>query len=137
MIMTNFTLGASLLGGIGAGLLILYIAIIVLLIAAEWKIYTKAGKPGWAVIIPIYNIIVLLEIVGKPWWWIFLLLIPIVNIIFLIWIVNLLSLSFGKGTGFTLGLLFLGIIFYPILGFGSAEYVGPAGKKEEAPATEG
>jgi len=137
MIMTNSTLGASLLGGIGAGLLILYIAIIVLLIAAEWKIYTKAGKPGWAVIVPIYNIIVLLEIVGKPWWWIFLLLIPIVNIIFLIWMINLLSLSFGKGTGFTLGLLFLGIIFYPILGFGSAKYVGPAGKKEEAPATEG
>ena len=137
MIMTNSTLGASLLGGIGAGLLILYIAIIVLLIAAEWKIYTKAGKPGWAVIIPIYNIIVLLEIVGKPWWWIFLFLIPFVNIIFMIWMINLLSLSFGKGTGFTLGLLFLGIIFYPILGFGSAQYVGPAGKKEEAPATEG
>ena len=137
MIMTNSTFGASLLGGIGAGLLILYIAIIVLLIAAEWKIYTKAGKPGWAVIIPIYNIIVLLEIVGKPWWWIFLFLIPFVNIIFMIWMINLLSLSFGKGTGFTLGLLFLGIIFYPILGFGSAQYVGPAGKKEEAPATEG
>jgi hypothetical protein len=107
---------------------VLYLAIIVLIIVSEWKIYTKAGKPGWACIIPIYNILVLLEIVGKPWWWLLLLLIPIVNIVFLIWMTNLLSKSFGKSEGFTVGLILLPFIFYPILGLGDAQYSGPAGK---------
>ena len=96
-------------------------------IVAYWKIFTKAGKPGWASIIPIYNVLVLLKIVGKPWGWIFLFLIPIVNIVFAVWTINMLSKSFGKSEGFTVGLLLLGIIFYPILGFGSAKYLGPYG----------
>jgi len=104
------------------------IAIALVLIIAQWKIYQKAGKPGWASIIPIYSTIVLLEIVGKPWWWILLMLIPIVNIILAIWVINLLSKSFGKDVGFTIGLILLSIVFYPILGFGSAQYKGPAGK---------
>lgn len=104
------------------------IAIVVFLIAAQWKIYTKAGKPGWACIIPIYNTIVLLEIVGKPTWWILLLLIPGVNLVIGIWVTNLLSKSFGKDEGFTVGLILLSFIFYPLLGFGDAEYQGPAGK---------
>jgi hypothetical protein len=111
---------------------ILYLAIVVIIIIAWWKIFTKAGKPGWAILIPIYNIIVMLEIVGKPTWWIvIILLVPIANIIFLIWMINLLSLSFGKDVGFTLGILFLGFIFIPILGFGSAEYQGPAAKEAQ------
>jgi hypothetical protein len=105
----------------------LYIAIIIFAIAALWKVFTKAGKPGWACIIPIYNIIVLLEIVGKPVWWIILLLIPIVNIVVLVIVYHQLSKSFGKDVGFTLGLIFLNIIFIAILGFGSAQYVGPGG----------
>jgi hypothetical protein len=113
--------------GIGIIGVIFYLAIIVLIIASMWKIFTKAGKPGWAAIVPIYNIIVLLEIVGKPWWWLILMLIPLLNIIFSIWVTNLLSKSFGKSEGFTIGLLLLGIIFYPILGFGDAKYQGPAG----------
>lgn len=108
--------------------LIFMLALVVFLIAAQWKIYAKAGKPGWACIVPIYNQIVLLEIVGKPWWWFFLFLIPLVNIVFLIWVANLLSKSFGKSEGFTVGLILLPIIFYPILGFGDAKYNGPAGK---------
>lgn len=104
------------------------LALTVVIIIAQWKIYEKAGKPGWACIIPIYNTIVLLEIVGKPWWWILLMLIPVVNFIFVIWMTNLLSKSFGKDEGFTVGLLLLSIVFYPILGFGSAKYLGPAGK---------
>jgi hypothetical protein len=111
--------------------IIIGLALMVLMIISNWKIYTKAGKPGWACLIPIYNIIVLLEIVGKPWWWLLLMLIPFVNIIYAIWMLNLLSKSFGHGTGFTLGLLFLSIIFYPILGLGSSIYVGPAGKPKE------
>ena len=105
------------------------LVIAVILIIANWKIFEKAGKPGWASIIPIYNVIVLLEIVGKPWWWLLLImLIPVVNIIFAVWTVNLLSKSFGKNEGFTIGLIFLPFIFYPILGFGDAKYEGPAGK---------
>jgi hypothetical protein len=103
------------------------LVVMVLMIFSYWKIYTKAQKPGWACLIPIYNIIVLLKIVGKPWWWLLLMLIPFVNIVFAIWMVNLLSKSFGHGTGFTLGLIFLSIIFIPILGLGSSKYIGPAG----------
>lgn len=112
---------------------IVYLALIALMIVSMWKIYTKAGKPGWACIIPIYNIIVLLEIVGKPWWWLLLMLLPIVNFVILIWVLNLLSKSFGHEVGFTLGLIFLGFIFIPILGLGESKYVGPAGKAQ-APA---
>lgn len=101
----------------------------ILFIVCMWRIYTKAGQPGWACIIPIYSFIVKLEIVGKPWWWLLLLFIPFVNIIIVIWVTNLLSKSFGKNEGFTIGLVFLPIIFYPILAFGKAAYIGPAGRK--------
>jgi hypothetical protein len=112
-------------GSIGAVIgVIIYLVIIVLLIASQWKIYTKAGKPGWACLVPIYNIIVLLEIIGKPWWWWLMFLIPLVNIVFAIMMVNLLAKSFGKTEGFTVGLILLPIIFYPILGFGDAQYKG-------------
>ena len=98
------------------------------LIFALWRIFEKAGKPGWAAIVPIYNVIILLEIVGKPWWWIILMIfVPLGSIIWGIWMINLLSKSFGKNEGFTVGLIFLSIIFYPILGFGNATYKGPAG----------
>ncbi len=114
----------GLIGGVSAGVGIVYLAIIILMIAAMWKIFTKAGKPGWAAIIPIYNTIVLLEVVGKPIWWFILMLIPFVNIIILI-IVNLeLAKKFGQSTGFAIGLILLAPIFYPILGFGSARYQG-------------
>ena len=109
------------------GMMFLWLVVVVLIIVAEWKIYTKAGKPGWAVLIPIYNVLVLLEIIGKPWWWLLLMLIPVVNIVIGIWAVNLLSRSFGYNEGFTLGIIFLPVIFLPILGFGNAQYQGPAG----------
>lgn len=105
----------------------MYVAIITLLIVSAWKINTKADKPGWACLIPIYGTLVNLEIIGKPWWWILMMLIPGVNIVFAIMMVNLLAKSFGKGTGFTLGLIFLPFICYPILGLGEAKYEGPAG----------
>jgi hypothetical protein len=109
-----------------------YLLIIVVCIAAMWRVFTKAGKPGWASIIPIYNFIVMLEIVGKPLWWFLLLLIPCVNIVFLIWTYNLLSKSFGKSEGFTVGLILLGPIFICILGFGNAVYLGPSAKEANA-----
>lgn len=94
-----------------------------------WKVYEKAGKPGWACIIPIYSHIVLLEIVGKPIWWIILLLVPCVNIVVAVWIINLLSKSFGQSEGFTIGLIVLPFVFFPILGFGNYQYLGPSAKE--------
>jgi hypothetical protein len=102
------------------------LAFIVLMIASLWKVFVKAGKPGWAAIIPIYNAVVLLDIVGKPIWWIILYLIPLVNIVIIIIVYVALAKCFGKGVGFALGLIFLGIIFFPILGFGSSTYKKPA-----------
>lgn len=110
-------------------LTVVYILVAIVALVAMWKIFTKAGKPGWAALIPIYNIIVLLEIVGRPAWWIILLIIPIVNIVILIMVMNDLSKSFGQGVGFTVGLIFLSIIFYCILAFGPAKYLGPAAKQ--------
>jgi len=99
----------------------------IFLIVAQWIVYQKAGKPGWACIIPFYNFIVLLEIVGKPWWWLLLMLIPVVNIVLVIIVYHNLSLSFGKTAGFTVGLVLLSFIFFPILAFGDAKYLGPGG----------
>ena len=94
-------------------------------IAAHWKVFEKAGQPGWACIIPIYNIYIMTKIGGKPGWW--TVLIIFLPFIFGIWLINMISKSFGKDEVYTLGLLILGIIFWPILGFGSAKYLGPFG----------
>ncbi len=117
---------SELIGFLMGYLSFIFITVIIIIIA-RWKIYDKAGKPGWASIIPIYDTIVLLEIIGKPIWWLVLLFIPLVNIIFAIIIFNALAKSFGKGSGFTVGLIFLPFIFFPILGFGDAQYIGPVG----------
>lgn len=106
--------------------LVIQLAFAVLIIVGMWKVFTKAGQPGWAAIIPFYNIYVLTQIVGRPWWWMLLCLIPCVNIVIIIILSIDLAKSFGKGTGFGIGLALLGLIFYPILGFGDAQYVGPA-----------
>jgi hypothetical protein len=106
--------------------MIVGLLIALLLIVAMWKVFTKAGQPGWASIIPIYNLYVWCKIVGRPGWWIILLLIPFVNIIVGIILCIDMAKSFGKGVGFGIGLALLGIIFWPILGFGSAQYQGPA-----------
>ena len=97
-----------------------------LIIVAMWKVFSKAGQPGWASIIPIYNLYIWCKIVGRPWWWILLMLIPFVNFIILIILCIDTAKSFGKGAGFGIGLALLGIIFWPILGFGSAQYQGAA-----------
>ncbi len=106
--------------------MIIGLLIALLLIVAMWKVFTKAGQPGWASIIPIYNIYIWCKIVGRPAWWIILLLIPFVNFIIGIILCIDMAKSFGKGAGFGLGLALLGFIFWPILGFGSAQYQGPS-----------
>ena len=100
------------------------LAIFVLIIAGFWKVFTKAGHPGWAAIIPIYNVYILLKIAGRPAWWLLLFLIPLVNLIVGIVVSIDVAKAFAKGVGFGLGLFFLGFIFYPILGFGSDTYTG-------------
>ena len=106
--------------------LVVGLAITLFLIMAVWKVFTKAGKEGWLVLIPFVNVYVLLKIVGRPGWWLVLLLIPFVNFIVAILVSMDLAKSFGKGPGFGLGLAFLGPIFYPVLGYGDAAYKGPA-----------
>lgn len=108
--------------GAAMGVLILWLAVALLMIIGMWKVFTKAGEPGWAAIVPIYNFIVLLKIAGKPAWWILLMLIPVVNFVVLIIMDIAIAKNFGKGGGFAAGLILLAPIFFPILGFGDAKY---------------
>ena len=113
-------------GGLGPVFWICYFAVIVLLIAAIWKVFSKAGQPGWAAIIPIYNIYVMCKVAGRPGWWLLLMLIPLVNVIIAI-ILNVdIAKHFGKGIGFAIGMILLPFIFWPILGFGGAQYQSAA-----------
>jgi hypothetical protein len=125
---TNPSAGAGgLIGALFGGVFFLvWLAVVVLIFASLWKIFEKAGKPGWAGIVPIYNAIVLLEIVGRPIWWIVLLFVPCVGIVVGILLCIDLAKSFGKDAGYGIGLALLGFVFFPMLAFGDARYVGPA-----------
>jgi len=111
----------SSFGGFGT---LLFVGITLLVIAGVWRTFTKAGKPGWACLVPIYNVIVMLQIAGRPAWWFLLLFVPIINIAVAFVILFDFAKAFGKGVGFAMGLFFLGFIFYPVLGFGEARYMG-------------
>lgn len=121
-------------GNISPVFIIIWVAVAIFYVAAYWRMFTKAGQPGWAAIIPIYNLYVMLKVIGRPAWWIILMLIPCVNIVILIITYLDLAKSFGKGSGFGVGLILLPIIFLPILAFGDATYVGPAAAPPAAPA---
>ena len=110
--------------GLGMGMMIFIALVALVMIAAMWKVFEKAGEPGWAAIIPLYNIIILLKIAGKPAWWFLLFIVPVVNFVIAIIVALAIARNFGKGTGFGLGLAFLGIIFYPVLAWGDARYQG-------------
>ena len=119
--------GGAVAGGLIAGLFglvfaVVALALVVVMIASMWKIFDKAGKPGWAAIVPIYNIIVLLEIIEKPIWWIVLFFLPFANVVAAVLIDIELAKKFGKDALFGIGLLLLPIVFFPILAFGSARY---------------
>jgi hypothetical protein len=109
-----------------SAIVVVYIAIVVAVVVAWWQVFTKSGEAGWKALIPIYNLIVILKIVGREAWWVILLIIPIVSLV--VWVIVAIDLarSFGRGTGFGLGLAFLSPIFGLILGFGSDTYKGPA-----------
>ena len=113
----------------GAILVIVYLAVLVLCVAAGWKTFEKANQPGWAILIPIYNMVVMMRVAGKPLWWLLLFFIPVVNWIVGVVIAVAIARNFGKGVGFGLGLALLPFIFYPILGFGDAEYVPTTGNE--------
>jgi hypothetical protein len=113
---------SPLAAGMGIAFTICYLAVLLLVVIGLWKVFVKAGKPGWASIVPIYNVIVLLEIAGKPLWWFILMLIPFVNFVVIIIVLVAVARNFGKGVGFALGMVFLPFIFIPMLGFGDAKY---------------
>lgn len=121
--LTRPNAGAGLMGG-AFGIVWLIVALVVII--GMWKVFTKAGQPGWAAIIPFFNFYILCKVAGRPGWWLILMLIPFVN--FIIWIILSLDLAknFGKGAGFGIGIALLSFIFLPVLGFGDATYQGPA-----------
>ena len=106
--------------------LLLGLVLSVFMIAAMWRVFTKADQPGWGCLIPFYNIYLMLQIAGKPGWWLLLMFIPLVNIIIMILTLAGIANNFGKGGGYVLGLIFLPFIFYPMLAFGDAQYLGSA-----------
>ena len=113
--------------GLGIGFFLVMMAIAVVFIIGYWKVFAKAGQPGWAAIIPIYNAYILTKIAGRPGWWVLLLLIPFVNIVIILLLSIDVARSFGHSHIFGVIMLFLlSGIGYLVLGFGSARYVGPA-----------
>lgn len=116
---------AAAASGVSAVYVILSLAISVLTLVAMWKLFVKAGKAGWKCLIPFYNTYCLYDIAWGNGWLFLLMFVPCVNIVVGIMMLFKLAKAFGQGTGFGFGLLFLNTIFILILGFGSAEYVGP------------
>lgn len=114
--------GGAAAGALGIGFTIVWLVLALLIVASLWKVFEKAGEPGWAALIPIYNFIVLLKIAGKPTWWFLLMLIPVVNFIVAIIVILSLAKNFGKSAGFGIGLLLLAPVFYPMLAWGDAQY---------------
>jgi apolipoprotein N-acyltransferase len=106
---------------------IIALIVVAIVITGMWKVFTKAGRPGWAAIVPFYNTYTLLKIVNRPGWWLILFLIPLVNIVVVVIVYNQLAKAFGKGVGFTVLMVIFPYIAYPILGFGDAKFTNPAG----------
>ena len=127
------------LAAIGASVFMMAIvcAVVLLAIASMWKVFTKAGQPGWGALVPIYNYLLLIRIVGRPDIWVLFLLIPLVNIVIGIIVTIDLAKSFGKDVAYAIGLLILPVVFWPMLGFGSARYIGPAAATAAGTASPG
>lgn len=112
---------------LSVGLMGTLVILVIFVIAGTWKTFEKAGQPGWAAIVPIYNYYIMTQIAGKPGWWTLLLCIPYLNFIFFIIIGIEIAKAFGKSGAFGIGLGILSFVFYPILGFGNAQYIGTNG----------
>lgn len=122
--MENWSIVGGLSGCLISFIILIDVGIIALLVVSLWRIFEKASKPGWAAIVPIYNLIVLLEITGQPLWMTFLFFVPIGNLVVLIIVYIELASRFNKGTGFAVGLILLSIVFLPILAFSDSKYQG-------------
>lgn len=109
--------------------LVLIVLALIVNLVAYWLIFAKSGKPGWAALIPVYNIYVYLKIVGRPVWWLLLILVPIVNVLVYIIVTYDLAKSFGKGIGYTLLMLLVHPVGQLMLAFGKATYTGPYAAK--------
>lgn len=107
-------------------ILIIAVSAIILLLTliGQWKTFSKARQPGWACLVPIYNIIVMLKMTSMSISRLFFYLIPGLNIYMIFILPIKVAKSFNKSAGYGMGLLFLPFIYYPILGFGKAEYMG-------------
>lgn len=128
LLLQNNAVPSKALFAVGSTMMLVFLAVLIVFIIGLWKVFEKAGQPGWAVLIPIYNAYVLLKIAGRPGWWLLLLLIPLVNIVISFVVAIDIAKAFGQSTVFGVILLFLlGGIGYLILGFGNYRYVGPAG----------
>jgi hypothetical protein len=103
---------------------LIQLALIAAALAGMWKAFEKMGRKGWEGIVPFYNVYILLQITGRPTWWLVLMLVPLVNIAMFIIVSIDVARGFGKGTGFGVGLGLLGFVFWPILGFGDAKWQG-------------
>jgi hypothetical protein len=103
---------------------LIQLIIVILILVSLWKVFEKAGRPGWAAIIPIYNCYIMLQIASKPGWWLILMFIPLVNFVVGFIVCLAVAEKFGRGTGFAVGLFFLAFIFLPILAFSDAKYSG-------------
>jgi hypothetical protein len=110
------------LNGGGGIELLAVLALSIVIFAGFWKTFQKAGEPGWAGLIPIYNLYVLVRISGNAWWWFILFFIPVLNFIATLKISINIAAKFNRGVLFGLGLTFLSFVFYPILGFGDYQY---------------
>ncbi len=122
-------MATGLFAGMMAVVFIPALIMAVLMIVAHWKLFTKAGKPGWAAIVPIYNMIIMMEIIGRPWWWILLFCIPFVNFVIAIMVIIDLLKAFGKqGAGWIAFMIFLSPVALLVLAFGDSKYVGPNGQ---------
>lgn len=125
-------------GFMGGGMLWFWLGMAVVFVIGGWKVYEKAGQPGWAVIVPIYNLYIMLKIVGRPGWWIVLYLIPLVNIVIILIVAIDLAKAFGQSAlfGFILNFL-LGGIGFLVLGFGDYRYVGSPNAPKAVDAAQG
>ena len=109
----------------------IFLILILIVLVSQYKLFKKANESGWAAFIPIYNMIIWLRIINKPWWWLLLMIIPYAGLIWSIWATNLLVKKFGKDEGFTIGIIFLPFIFFPILAFGSSKFSGNSDIQQE------
>jgi hypothetical protein len=130
LLLQNDAANTAVAGGLlafGGVMLIVFLAIAVVFLIGFWKVFEKAGQPGWACLIPLYNAYILLKIAGRPGWWLILLMVPLVNIVIALLLAIDIAKSFGQGAGFGVVLLFLlSGIGYLVLGFGNYRYLGPA-----------